>query len=125
MTEVLQSSLSADAKEKLSAIEGRRNFRYIDASMGVARLAHEIRDYYYRLDDDLPTVSIPDAFHLASAIATPGCRELYTFDGKSKRKDKVNRTLIPLSGKIAGKYDLKVAAPSTADVTLLDLAGHE
>lgn len=127
ITEILQSSLPDTAREKLLALEGRTNFRYVQASTGVARLAHEIRDYYYRLDDLNATVSTADAFHLASAIVTPGCSELYTLDGRNGHKtDKQgNRTLIPLSGKIAGKHDLKIATPSTGDLSLLDSLGHE
>lgn len=129
IAEVFQSSLSDDARRKLYEMEGRRNFRYVDAGIGVARLAHDIREYYCQLKDEVhpATVSTPDAFHLASAIATPGCSQLYTLDGKKRNKlDKDgNRTLIPLSGKIAGKYDLTVTVPSTASVSLLDLQGHE
>lgn len=129
VAEVFQSSLSNEARQKLLEMEGRRNFRYVEAGIGVARLAHDIREYYCQLKDDVhpATISTPDAFHLASAIVTPGCSQLYTLDGKNGKKlDKErNRTLIPLSGKIAGKYDLTVAVPSTASVSLLDLQGHE
>jgi predicted nucleic acid-binding protein len=127
VTEILQSTLKVAARDKLLALTGHRNFRYVEVNPGVAWLAHEIRDYYYRLDDGLPTVSAPDAFHLASAIVTPGCRELYTFDGKNGKltDDSGNRTLIPLSGTVAGKYPLTIAVPSTPDVTLLDSLGHE
>lgn len=128
VTELLQSSLRPDARKKLLELEGRKNFRYVEAGLGVARLAHEIRDYYYRLNDNLPPVSTADAFHLASAIVTPNCNELYTFDGRNgKRTDRrgENRTLIPLSGKVAGKYDLKIAPPSTNDLSLLDSLGHD
>jgi hypothetical protein len=85
-----------------------------DVNARIARIAHDIRDFYARRNDGLPTLTTPDALHLATAIAYE-CAAFYTLDAKN-RPDK-NRSLLSLSGGlVAGRYRLEVAKPTPTKI---------
>ncbi len=79
-------------------------------------MAGEIRDYYQKRKelDDLPTVTTPDAVHLATAILHD-VDEMHTFDQNDKPNKR--RALIPLSGNVAG-HKLIICKPELAQGNL-------
>lgn len=116
--EILESTLTKGQRNKLQDVMKRKNCEEKATTRAVWNLAHEIRDYYKSASpkDQLPTVTLPDAVHLASAILY-GADELHTFDEKDRHKSPKRRALIPLSGSVAGKYSLRICKPSTAQLT--------
>src|SRR5439155_17868067 len=79
----------------------------------IAGIAHNIRDFYSKRNDGLPTVTTPDALHLATAIAFK-CDKFCTFDGADvKRPDKPKRSrpLLSLGDVVAGQYRLVIVKP--------------
>jgi predicted nucleic acid-binding protein len=111
--EVLQSTLDQDGIEKWSNFFKRRNVREVLTDGKVWNLTNKIRDYYQQQKDidGLPTITLPDAVHLASAILY-GASEFHTFDEFDSRKNPKRRALIPLNGNVAG-YSLKICKPPT------------
>jgi len=97
-TEVLQSTLTDEARAKYEGVLQRRSINEISVDVRVATLASEIRDYYRRKDMKLKT---PDAIHVATAILYRG-DELHTFD---------HSDLIRLNGNVAEKYPMKIMVP--------------
>jgi predicted nucleic acid-binding protein len=118
-TEVLESSLGPDAKQKWDGVLRRKNVQVTMTDDRIWSLASEIRDYYHarREEDDLPTLSTPDAVHLATAILYV-VDLFYTFDENDERNKR--RALIPLSGNVAGKYNLIIKKPSASQRTLFE-----
>lgn len=108
--EILDSTLDDVAKQKLKDIFKRRNCRSVAADRRVNNLASEIRDYYQQQKQTyaLPTLTLPDAIHLATAIIY-SANEFHTFDGKDERNRR--RALLPLNGDVAGKYPLVICKP--------------
>ncbi|SRR6266446_721439 len=100
-TEILESTLSDDAKAKFRDLFKRKNCQMAAADQRITRLSSEIRDYYHQKKkiDGLPSLSTPDAIHLATAIHY-SVREFHTFDERDDPKKR--RALIPLSGNVAG-----------------------
>lgn len=96
-TEVLQSTLSDEAKTKLRDLFKRRNCQMVNADHRITRLSSEIRDYYQHQQQK--KISTPDAIHLATAIHY-AVKEFHTFD----------EPLIPLSGNVAG-HNLTICKP--------------
>lgn len=129
ISEVLQSSLDNEGRRKFQDLFSRPNFRKVQVNQGVAQIAHNIRDYYYRnRTNGLPTVSTPDALQLASAVYLEGCYDFYIFDANDVQpsgKYKGKRGLVPLSGTIASEYKLTISQPKINDPQLLDLQDHE
>jgi predicted nucleic acid-binding protein len=69
LTEVLSGKLPADKKDVFPDLFKRPNILCIETTLKIARLGHQIRDYYKcHTDFGGKTVSTPDAIHLASAI---------------------------------------------------------
>ena len=118
--EVLRSSISQAAGDRFEKLGQRPNFFFVDTTSRIARIAHDIRDYYYNVQDGLPPVSTQDSIHLATAIYF-GCDKLYTFDEKNKPGK--NRALIPLSGTIAGHYPLIIEKPRPSIMSLPMFSG--
>ena len=108
-TEVLQSTLSDEAKTKLRDYFKRRNCQMVNADHRITRLSSEIRDYYQQQKkrDGLPSLTTPDAIHLATAIHYT-VKEFHTFDERDDPKKR--RALIPLSGNVAG-HNLIICKP--------------
>lgn len=125
ISEVLQGRLDNEGRKKFQDLFKRTNFRRVQVNQSVAEIAHNIRDYYYQnRRGNLPTVATPDAIQLASAIYLDGCHDFYTFDANDhppSGKYKGKHGLVPLSGTIAGRYNLSVSKPKTNDPQLLDL----
>jgi predicted nucleic acid-binding protein len=95
-TEVLESTLSPDAQAKFMALFKRRNCQMVATDHRIAALSSEIRNYYQmqKLKDGLPSLSSPDAIHLATAIHYT-VKEFHTFDERDQPNKR--RGLIPLT----------------------------
>jgi predicted nucleic acid-binding protein len=115
VTEVLRSQLPSDAAQKFTDLRKTPMLQFVNVTMQVANLAHDIRDYYSKhkeIDEIAATITTPDAIHVATAI-TNKCQTLYTLDYKDRPKK--NRSLISLNGSIAdGKHQLSIKKPSNS-----------
>ncbi|MEE9443509.1 MAG: type II toxin-antitoxin system VapC family toxin [candidate division Zixibacteria bacterium] len=107
--EVLRCTLSVKAQRDFDNVLQRRNVVVASTDHNMYTLTHDLRDFYQNIKDqeNLPTLSVPDAIHLATAIHYE-VETFYTFDGKDKPGK--SRALLPLDGNVAG-YDLKVKKP--------------
>ena len=108
-TEVLASMLSPEARAKFRELFMRRNCQMVSADHRITRLSSELRDHYQiqKAIDGLPSLSTPDAIHLATAIHYKAS-EFHTFDERDDPKKR--RALIPLNGNVAG-HALVVCKP--------------
>lgn len=118
LCEVLESRLTVDQKSKFESLFRRRNFHLVDVHSRIARIAHDIRDYYQQMkvNDNLPTVGTPDALHLGTAIYME-CTRFYTFDEKDEPRKR--RAIIPLSPVVAEQYNLIIEKPTPTQIPLL------
>ena len=114
IVEVLKSQVSSNSYDLFEQLIEKENFELVPTSIAIAQIAHDIRDYYSRVKDDVGvTVATPDAIHLATAVAQQ-CTTLYTFDAKDRPNK--TRALIPLSRKVIEKYYLpEIKKPSLSD----------
>lgn len=112
ITEVLQGRLTPVQSKLFQAFFGRKNVHRVNLDIRIATLSHEIRDYY---DQQGTVLSTPDSQHLATAIIN-NVDEFHTLDGAGKKK---KGKLIPLSGNIAGKYNLRICEPYSKQGNLL------
>lgn len=121
LVEVLELRLTAAQERQFQALWSREDYQLEGVTSRVAMRAREIRAAYSGLNDGFGTVCTPDAIHLATATLVP-CSEFYTFDGDGKKRrmpdDPPCRPLLPLSGKIAGQWDLVIAKPFVQQVRL-------
>lgn len=119
--EVLDCTLTDEQKKKFEGFLKRPNVSTPAANNKIMGIVHEIRDYYQNLKSSgqttLPTVTTPDAIHLATGIYYE-CDEFHTFDEKDKPK---RRALIPLSNNVAGKYRLKICIPAAIQQDLFSI----
>lgn len=116
-TEVI--NLSDEQQNLLDRFTKRRNVQIKDPTNRVMELSGEIRAYYRALKEenrsDLPTLTTPDAIHLATAIYWE-CEKFFTFDEKDKPGgSRPKRALIPLNGVVAGKYQLEITKPYVSE----------
>lgn len=107
--EVLDFYQNEEVKEQFRGFLNRDNVGVVSVNKPIAELAHEIRSYYSATP---PTVSTPDAIHLATAIAY-NCENFYTLDGTGTNKAgrKKELKLLLIEGKICGKYKLSITVP--------------
>jgi predicted nucleic acid-binding protein len=107
--EILESTLNDIAKQRFTDLFKRKNFQQASPDERVMDLTSKIRDYYQQRkeDDQLPTLTTPDAIHLATAILY-GASEFHTFDANNETRKR--RALLPLNGNIAG-YPLVICKP--------------
>jgi predicted nucleic acid-binding protein len=120
LTEILRGYLPAVARDTLDAFFKREDCHLVDVDRHIAYIAQEIRDYYAGRNDGLPTLTTPDALHVATAIASD-CDKLYTFDGDAHRrpdKPKEGRPLLSLTSPIAGRYPLIIKKPRPAHMDM-------
>jgi len=108
--EILESTLDDLAKKRYSDLFKRKNCQPVILDPKITPLTHELRDYYQKQKaiDRLPTLTTPDAIHLATAIFH-GATEFHTFDENNEPRKR--RALIPLSGNVAGCYPLVICKP--------------
>lgn len=106
--EVLESTLDNKGLQLWNDFFKRTKVREVVAAGKIMDLTHSIRDYYQQQKsvDGLPTLTLPDATHLATAIIY-GAHEFHTFDEHDKPKRKA---LLPLNGNVAG-HNLKICKP--------------
>lgn len=118
IAEVFEARLSDDSKLKIRDMYARSNFRFVDATVSICQRASEIRGYYKVKpikDNGIELYpSLPDAIHIASAIAAQAVTgrniPLITFDSKNKPQKK-ELGLTGLSGMVANKYKLTICRP--------------
>lgn len=116
-SEILDSTLNDVARQRLQDLFKRRNCQKVAIDDRVIALSSEIRDYYQQRKavDNLPTLTTPDAIHLAAAIHY-GATEFHTFDERNETRKR--RALIPLSGNVAGHKLIICKPPIPAGVQL-------
>ena len=105
--EVLECTLTPKAITDLENVLLRQNVILADTNEAIWKLTMRLRNYYKAIHDGLPTLTIPDAVHLATAI-TYEADIFYSMDEKDEPRKR--RALIPLSGNVGG-YDLKIEKP--------------
>jgi len=115
-TEVLESTLTQVAQLKFTGVLKRRCVQVVTVDRRISKLAREIRDFYKQQPNRKRTVSSPDSIHLATAILYE-VDTFYTFD---ENDDNENLGLIPLSGTIAGKYNLIIQKPFGEQLALFN-----
>lgn len=119
LTEILESSLTAEQSAALKQMFVRSNFQFIDANFKVCELASEIRNYYRDnpiRPENLKKIfpSTPDAIHVASALTAQTMLKhpikLLTFDSEDK-PIKNEMALTKMDGLVANKYRLRIGRP--------------
>ncbi|MDQ2731803.1 MAG: PIN domain-containing protein [Armatimonadota bacterium] len=118
IVEVLESKLPVPAREQWLNFTRRPDCILFAVTQTIARMAQEIRNYYSLKTDGYPTVTTPDAIHLATAIHAK-CNVFYTLDAQNKVGKQ--RGLLPLHGYFAGRYRLRIEMPNPPDQVQLDL----
>lgn len=112
--EILDCTLTSQQRRVMERLIKPPKVQVKDASQAIMNLAGEIRNYYQREKQDgrsnLPTLELPDAIHLATAIHYE-CPVMFTFDENDREKGRPKRGLIPLSGMVAGRYPLAICKP--------------
>lgn len=114
--EILECTLTDQQKGVLDRLLRPPKMQIKDVSTPVLDIATEIRNFYQKMKLDgatnLPTVELPDAIHLATAIYFD-CPKMFTFDENEREepKSRPKRGLIPLSGIIADRYELEIIKP--------------
>ena len=101
--EVLECTLSGEAKRSFDDFFKRRNIIMVNVDRNITDLAHEIRNHYKTQNKKLTS---PDSIHLAAAI-TYGADQFHTFDDP----------LLRLNGKVAG-YPLVICKPQGTQTVL-------
>lgn len=111
-TEVLSLSIPPDKVEVVEKVLQPPRLQIKSVTTRIADLAREIRDYYAGMRKsgrrDLPSISTPDAIHLATCIYYE-CPIFVTLDGV-KENGKRSKLLL-LDGMVAGKYPLRICEP--------------
>ncbi len=114
LTEVLQSNMKADDKERYRNIFKHPNLQLMDVDRRVAEKAAFIREAHDSRAFDKTgkfvsgsIMSLGDSFHLATA-AHHAVSEFHTLDGSGRRKRKFD--LLALNGNVAGS-PLTITAP--------------
>lgn len=107
--EILESTLDELGKQRYKDLFKRKNCQMVNIDPKIMELTHKIRDHYQQQKsiDGLPTLTTPDAIHLATAIHHEA-NEFHTFDENNEPRKR--RALIPLSGNVAG-YPLVICKP--------------
>lgn len=106
--EVLDSSLTVEAQEKFRSLFSNPVFTFADVSLPISEVASQIRDFYKGQKPQPMSVKLPDATHLATAIAYREVDEFQTFDADD---------LLRFNGNVAG-YKLKICNPSAVQKQL-------
>jgi len=121
--EILECTLTEQERRVMERLIRPPKVQVKDASQPIMTLAGEIRNFYQREKvegrSNLPTVELPDAIHLATAIYYD-CPIMFTFDenDRTEEKSRPKRGMVPLSGLVAGRYPLTICKPYSATVGL-------
>lgn len=108
--EMLDHKFGPGQRAKLQKFFDNPQIDKIGVDQTISRLVGELRSHYFNLPDRLPTLTLGDALHLASAIIYD-CDEFLTFDENDCTKpSKARRALIPLNGNVAG-HKLTICKP--------------
>ena len=114
--EILECTLNEQQQGVMERLLRPPKVQKKDVSSPVLEIATDIRNFYQKMKMDgatnLPTVELPDAIHLATAIYFD-CATMFTFDENERPepKSRPKRGLIPLSGTIADRYHLEIIKP--------------
>lgn len=121
--EILECTLTDQQKLIMERLIRPPKVQRKDVSTPILDLATEIRNFYQAEKragrTNLPTVELPDAIHLATAIYYD-CSCMFTFDeiDVAEPKSRPKRSLIPLSGNVAGGYPLIIEKPFSTSMGL-------
>lgn len=115
--EILPKKLGEEAERLYWSMFGSMYFYDIDISRQILELAREIKDFYYVAPDPEDQkagkmLGTGDAIQLATAIA----HDVTAFHTRDAKKRGGNVPLLGLadaSGKLCGKYPLKIISPAT------------
>lgn len=105
--EVLEAGVGQGANEGFEDFLDRPDITVASVELSVIDVAYNIRNYYRASSDYKKTVSVPDAIHLATAIVN-GASVFQTFDSENRKN---SLGLIPLSGTVGGRYELRIERP--------------
>ena len=113
ITEVLESKPPAGMKTLIDGL--MRRVERVGMEIKVARMAHDLRDYYIQRATEFggKTIAVPDAIHLATAILYRA-NEFHTFDNGGIGK---SLGLLPLSGNVGG-HRLTICKPQAKNPQL-------
>ena len=121
--EVLDCTLSPEQRRLFDKFLFRSNVVVQAPTNPIINIAHDIRDFYKQRKESgielLDSTSPLDSIHLATAVYHK-CDILQTIDEKNE-SGKGKRGLIPLSGNVADRFDLKISLP-TPDLPLWENA---
>ncbi len=115
LNEILPSSTGTSGMEKLTRLLKSRKLTELPHDPPVWQLSAKIRDHYLSVADGFGGLSLPDATHLAAAIRW-GIPNFYTWD--HGKKDPGKRSLLSLSGNVAGHNLRILEAPPPAQGNL-------
>lgn len=109
-TEVTATKLPVGVDQQFFDLMRSTNVYPVGADVRVAKLARDLRDYYFSKPDiyNGKTLCTPDAIHLATAILYKA-KEFHTFDGSNKNG---SLGLLKLSGDVGG-HNLIVCKPQS------------
>jgi predicted nucleic acid-binding protein len=112
-TEALESSLPAGMDTLFFGV--LRRTQQIGVDSKIARLAHDLRNWYATRAAEFnnKTLGVADALHLATAIIYRA-DEFHTFDRRNRQN---TLGLLPLSGNVGGN-DLKICKPIARNLEL-------
>jgi hypothetical protein len=106
LTEVLQSKMTADQKEKFKEIFHHPHLQMVDVDRRIAAKAAVVREHYDTRTYDKngnklggSFMSLGDSLHVATAIHI-SVREMHTLDGAGKHTKRLD--LLKLNGNVAG-----------------------
>ena len=105
--ELFDSSMTKEAQEKFKSLLRHPSFTFADVSLAISELAGQIREFYKAMRPQSINVKLPDATHLATAIAYKA-DEFFTFDGDD---------LLRFNGSVAN-FPLKICKPSATQKKL-------
>ncbi len=123
ITEVMPSKLTDEQVDLFMKMQERSNFVFIETNPQIALLAVKLRDQYAKPKGDgtmTPTLTTPDAIHVASAIAV-NMSQLITLDSNDKPK-KGELGLTKLSPQTERDYNLKIIRPDTKGQFEMDVS---
>ncbi|BBE34735.1 type II toxin-antitoxin system VapC family toxin [Sphingosinicella microcystinivorans] len=121
--EILECTLTDQQKLIMDRLIRPPKVQTKDVSSPILEIATEIRNYYQSEKQagttNLPTLELPDAIHLATAIYYD-CPRMFTFDEKDvpNTRSRPKRGLIPLSGNVAGRYPIVIEKPFSRSMGL-------
>lgn len=112
--EILDVTLDQSQQDKFRLLMAKPNVHVHSVTVAISDMAHEIRARTYAMmpQDRFPSVDVPDAIHLATAVWAQ-CDKFLTFDDKSKKvvTARAKRGLLGLSPWKQGGHEIILCKP--------------